>query len=310
MTMLTGIHILLTYKCNLECDHCFLYSGPNARGTMALPQIRSVLTESRKITSVEWIYFEGGEPFLFYPSLLEGIKFARDLGFKVGIVTNAYGAVSDDDAKVWLQPLADLGVAYLSISDDSFHYGEANSPAKYAVAAARKLGIPTAPICIRKPFVEAMPGQDQDKGEPVIGGGAMFRGRAVEKLTAGLPRRAGSELISCPYENLRSPSRVHVDCYGHVHLCQGISMGNMWERGLSTLALEYEVDSHPIGGPLAEGGPALLAKRYDIGMGDAYVDECHFCYLIRRKLIDRFPEYLAPRQVYGLMEETGKVSRT
>jgi MoaA/NifB/PqqE/SkfB family radical SAM enzyme len=25
--MLTGIHILMTYKCNLECDHCFLPQG-------------------------------------------------------------------------------------------------------------------------------------------------------------------------------------------------------------------------------------------------------------------------------------------
>jgi MoaA/NifB/PqqE/SkfB family radical SAM enzyme len=78
--------ILLTYKYNLECDHCFLYSGPNARGTMTLPQVHSVLTESRKITSMKWIYFEGGEPFLFYPTLLEGVRLARDMGSKVGTV--------------------------------------------------------------------------------------------------------------------------------------------------------------------------------------------------------------------------------
>ena len=301
--MLTGIHILMTYKCNLECDHCFLYSSPNAQGTMTLPQIRSVLSESRKITSVEWIYFEGGEAFLFYPSLLEGIRVARDMGFKVGIVTNAYGAVSGEDAEVWFQPLADLGVAHLSISDDSFHYGEENSPPKRGIAAARKLGIPTASICIQKPFVESMPGQGQGKGEPVIGGGAMFRGRAVEKLTAGLPRRSYHELVKCPHEDLHSPSRVHVDCYGHVHLCQGLSMGNMWQRPLSKLALEYEVNSHPICGPLNKGGPALLAKQYDVDIEEEYVDECHFCYLIRRALIDRFPEYLAPRQVYGIEEK-------
>ena len=72
--MLTGIHILMTYKCNLECDHCFLYSSPDAQGTMTLPQIRCVLDESQKIGTVEWIYFEGGEPFPFYPSMLEGMR--------------------------------------------------------------------------------------------------------------------------------------------------------------------------------------------------------------------------------------------
>ena len=97
--MLTGIHLLLTYKCTLECEHCFVYSSPNAEGTMTLSQIRNVLDESRKIDSVEWIYFEGGEPFLFYPSMLEAIKLARCLGFKVGIVTNAYGAISEEDAE-------------------------------------------------------------------------------------------------------------------------------------------------------------------------------------------------------------------
>jgi hypothetical protein len=301
--MLTGIHILMTYKCNLECDHCFLYSGPNAQGTMTLPQIRSVLDESLKIGTVEWIYFEGGEPFLFYPSMLEGVRLARDMGFKVGVVTNAYGAVSEDDAEIWFRPLADLGVAYLSISDDSFHYGEGDSPAKRGLAAARDLGIPTAPICIQKPFVEAMPGQDQDRGAPVIGGGAMFKGRAVEKLTAGLPCRPCHELKQCPHEDLESPSRVHVDHYGHVHLCQGLSMGNMWQRPLSVLALEYKADSHPICGPLIKGGPVLLAKQYDVKPEKKYVDECHFCYLVRRALVDRFPEYLAPRQVYGLEEK-------
>ena len=301
--MLTGIHILMTYKCNFECDHCFLYSGPNADGTMTLPQIRTVLDESRKIESVDWIYFEGGEPTLFYPSMLEGVRLARNMGFKVGIVTNAYGAISQEDAEVWFRPLADLGVAFLSISDDSFHYEKRDNPAKRGLEAARKLGIPTDSICIRKPFVEAMPGQGQHKGTPVIGGGALFKGRAVEKLTEGLPRRSCNELVQCPHEDLASPSRLHVDPYGHVHLCQGLSMGNMWQRPLSTITLEYKSDAHPICGPLTQGGPLRLAKEYHVDIEEAYVDECHFCYLVRRSLIPRFPEYLAPRQVYGLDDE-------
>jgi hypothetical protein len=259
-----------------------------------------VLDESRRIGSVEWIYFEGGEPFLYYPTLLEGIGRARGMGFKVGIVTNAYGAISDEDAELWLRPLAELG-ASLSISDDGFHYGEGEAtPAKRALAAARKLGIPASSICIRRPFVEAMPGQEQDRGTPVIGGGAMFKGRAVEKLTAGLPRRPWYELTCCPHEDLQSPSRVHVDAYGHVHLCQGLSMGNLWRRPLSELAFEYKADSHPVCGPLIKGGPALLATHYAVEHEEEYIDECHFCYLIRRALVDRFGEYLAPRQVYGL----------
>jgi hypothetical protein len=80
-------------------------------------------------------------------------------------------------------------------------------------------------------------------------------------------------------------------------------MGNMWQRPLSELALEYKADSHPICGPLTKGGPAQLARQYDVDLEGEYVDECHFCYLVRRALVDRLPEYLAPRQVYGLGEK-------
>ena len=298
---LTGVHLLLTYKCNSQCDHCFVYSGPDAEGTLTLPQVRQVLDECRKVGTVERIYFEGGEPFLFYPSMLEGARLARDMGFSVGVVTNAYWAISEVDAEVWLRPLAELGVADLSISDDSFHYGEEqDSPAKLALSVARSLGMQTSSICIAKPFVEAAPGQGQDRGKPVVGGGALFKGRAAEKLTEGLPRRSWQELTECPHEDLKSPSRVHIDRYGHVHVCQGLSIGNIWQRPLSVLVAEYRAESHPVCGPLVKGGPALLARQYEVEHESDYVDECHFCYLVRRALIDRFPEYLAPRQIYGL----------
>lgn len=299
--MLSGIHILLTYTCNFECDHCFLYCSPRAGGTFTVDELRRVVNEAKEIGTIEWIYFEGGEPFLYYPLMLKGIEMSREAGFKVGVVTNAYGAISDEDADLWLRPLADLGLSYLSVSDDTFHSAEEEeNPAKRALKAAKKLDIPTSPICIQKPIVEAMPGDGLGKGDPVIRGGAMFKGRAVEKLTPGLPGKSYTKLTECPHEDLRNPSRVHIDSYGNVLLCQGISMGNMWEIPLSELLHNYDSDSHPICGPIDKGGPALLAKEYDLEHEDEYVDECHFCYLLRLTLIDRFPQYLAPRQVYGL----------
>jgi MoaA/NifB/PqqE/SkfB family radical SAM enzyme len=299
--MLTGIHLLLTYMCNSECDHCFVYSGPNAKGTFTLSQIRKVLDETTKIGTINWIYFEGGEPFLFYPLMLEAIKIARSIGLNVGVVTNAYYATSEEDAELWLSPLDKLEISDLSISDDSFHYEkEKDNPAKRALASAKRLGIPVNSICIEKPSIEISADKKQDKGAPVIGGGAMFRGRAVEKLVKGLPQKSWEEFTECPYEDLKKPERVHLDSYGNVHLCQGLTMGNMWKDSLSALVRNYNADSHPICGPLFRGGPALLAKEYDVEHEDKYVDACHFCYLVRLALINRFPQYLAPRQVYGL----------
>ena len=140
--MLTGIHILLTYTCSRECDHCFVYGSPQAEGTFTLKQLNKAFGEIKKIGSIEWVYFEGGEPFLFYPLMIEGIRMARDAGFEVGAVTNAYWATSEGDAELWLRQLFKLGVSDLSISDDSFHSeNDEDNTAKRALAAAKSIGM-------------------------------------------------------------------------------------------------------------------------------------------------------------------------
>jgi MoaA/NifB/PqqE/SkfB family radical SAM enzyme len=297
--MLKAIHFLLTYICNLECEHCFLYGSPRAKGTFTLEQMRKALDEITKLGTIEWIYFEGGEAFLFYPLMLEGIKLARNKGFKTGVVTNAYWATSEEDAALWLRPLCELGLSDLSISDDSFHYeDDTNSPARKALAAAKQLGIPACSICIEKPTVNEA--SNQPDGEQIISGGVLFKGRAVEKLLEGLPMKRYDTFTECPEEDLRNPQRVHLDPYGYVHLCQGLVMGNMYETRLSELIKNYNADLHPICGPLLKGGPALLARTYGVRHNDDYVTACHFCYHVRLALLDKFPEYLTPPQVYGL----------
>jgi hypothetical protein len=301
--MLTGIHFILSYTCNFECDHCFLYCSPWSKGTFTLKQVTQVLEEAKKTGTVEWIFFEGGEPFLFYPLMVEGIRRTREFGLKAGVVTNAYGAITEEDAELWLGPVAEAGISYLSISNDTFHYGEEeDNPATIASRVAARLGIDTSPICIEAPRLEDQVVDGEEKGRPVIGGGAKFRGRAVEKLSKDLPRRPWDELIECPYEDLVSPSRVHIDSYGNVMACQGLSIGNMWQTPLSRLMAEYKAEAHPICGPLVRGGPAQLVRELGLNPETGYVDECHLCYLGRRSIIEKFPEYLAPRQVYGLDE--------
>lgn len=299
--MLKGLHFLLTYMCNFECDHCFVYSSPSAKGTFTLDQMCRVLDEAKKIGTIETIFFEGGEPFLFYPVMVEGIRMAKEMCFKTGVVTNGYFATSVEDAELWLNPMCSLGLSALSISDDSYHSeDEEDNPARRTLAAAKKLGMPSDSICIEKPTIESGEEKDEEKGMPVVGGNAKFRGRAVEKLVEGLPTRPWQELKECPYEELREPGRVHLDSLGNVHLCQGLSIGNMWETPLSELIKNYDPESHPICAPLLKGGPAELVREYEVEHDDEYVDECHFCYLVRKALIDRFPQYLAPRQIYGL----------
>lgn len=299
--MLSGIHFILTYTCNFECDHCFLYCSPRSGGTFTISQVTEVLDEAEKIGTIDWIYFEGGEPFLYFPLLNESVRRATERGFKVGIVTNAYGALSEEDAELWLRPLGESGLSHLDISNDTFHYGEEKeNPAALAVSVAKRLGIETSSICIEPPKVLHKSSNNDDKGSPVIGGGAKFRGRAVDKLSDNLPARSWEEMRQCPYEDLESPSRVHVDPFGNVLICQGISIGNMWQIPLSKIIRNYSSKSHPICGPLIRGGPAELAKSLGVKPEPEYIDECHICYLVRREAEDSYPDFLCPRQVYGM----------
>lgn len=303
---LTGLHLLLTYQCNLECDHCFVWGSPRQNGTMTLQIIHEILQQARRLGTVQWIYFEGGEPFLYYPVLARGVREAADAGFRVGIVSNGYWATSRADALEWLRPFVGL-VEDLSISSDLYHWNENLSPqgllsqqAKNAAEAAEQLGISIGFICIA--------GAEATNATSVVGqlpageSAVMYRGRAAEKLVARAAHQAWRQFAECPHEDLREPGRVHIDPFGDLHICQGISLGNVFSTLLSEICEAFDPNSHPITGPLLVGGPAELVHCYGLPHEESYADACHLCYEARRALRERFPEILKPDQMYGVIE--------
>jgi hypothetical protein len=296
---LTGLHFLVTYQCNLECDHCFVWGGPQQSGVFTIGQISYVLRQAKDLGGITSIYFEGGEPFLYYPVLARGVKEAAALGFDVGIVSNAYWATSVEDAREWLRPFAGL-VQDLSVSSDLYHSEETLSrQARNATQAAQDLGIPVGAISIAQPDqldrVGAVGQLPQDETA------VMYRGRAAAKLASRAVLYPWVRFDACPYEDLREPGRVHLDPFGYMHLCQGISIGNLFQDPLGEICAGYRPDEHPIAGPLLAGGPAELVRRYDLPHGTAYADACHLCYLARQELRARFPHLLLPDQLYGVL---------
>jgi MoaA/NifB/PqqE/SkfB family radical SAM enzyme len=267
---------------------------------MTLRDIRHILEEARSIGTIEWIYFEGGEPTLFYPILLKAVKEAAGSGFKVGIVSNAYWATNHEDALEWLRPFAGL-VEDLSVSSDLYHYNEKLSQqAQNAQSAARELEIPLGFISIAQP--------DTSTGESVAGqippgeSNIMYRGRAVEKLAPKTSHQPWESFSECPYEDLQDPGRIHIDPLGHLHICQGISLGNIFETSLAKICESYHPETHPISGPLLAGGPAELTRRYNLPHLEAYADACHLCDQTRHQLRSRYPGILTPDQIYGIYD--------
>lgn len=220
------------------------------------------------------------------------------MGFSVGIVSNAYWAEDLESALEWLRPFAGI-LEDLTVSSDLFHYSEKVSrQAHNAAKAANELGIPVGTISIARPDDQALAGPGQI---PEGDSGVMYRGRAAEKLVANVPHHPWTKFTSCPYEDLREPGRVHVDCYGNLHGCQGIVIGNLFRQPLKEIAASYNPDGHYIIGPLLIGGPAQLVRTYGLEHQPEYADACHLCYSIRQILRTRFPHILTPDQMYGVL---------
>lgn len=297
---LTGLHLLLTYQCTFECEHCFAWGSPWQEGTLTLGDIRLILQQAEEMGGIEWIYFEGGEPFLYYATLVKGVEMAGSAGFKVGVVSNAYWATRIEDAVEWLRPMAPW-LGDLSVSSDLYHYSEKLSQqAKNACAAADALHIPIGVISIAKPETASSTGRGKlPPGESLV----QYRGRAAERVAQEAPHRAWDEFRECPCEDLRDPGRVHLDPLGNIHICQGISLGNIYQMPLAQICKQYDPDSHPITGPLLAGGPAELARRYQLAHAESYADACHFCYTARMALRPAYPIILTPDQMYGIYNQ-------
>ena len=296
---LEGVHFLLTYRCDIECDHCFVWGSPRSRGVFTLEQIRSILHEAKKLKTVTRISFEGGEPFLYYPIMVKAAKEAAKLGFSVEVLSNCYWASSPEDAGEWLLPFADTKDLSLSLSSDLYHGEDWEIEAvSNAVQAANSLKMKAGVISVEYPNAKTE-NPDTIEGAEVGLWKLMYRGRAASELAEKADKKPWREFTKCPYEDLANPTRVHIDPLGYVHVCQGISIGNAWQKPLSQIVGEYSALEHPILGPLIQGGPAELVKKFGLPHEEHYADACHLCYAARRLLRRSHPRILAPDQMYG-----------
>jgi MoaA/NifB/PqqE/SkfB family radical SAM enzyme len=300
--VLKGVHFLLTYRCDLECDHCFVWGSPKAKGVFTLRQIRNILTEAKKLGTVNYVSIEGGEPFLYYPIMVKAVKEAVNLGFHVEILSNCFWATCPEDALEWLHPIADTRDVELSLSSDLYH-GEnwESEEVKSAAKAAKTLNIKTGVISVKHPDTE-VPRLNEIEGAKVDFWELMYRGRAFSKLAEKTSRKPWREFTKCSYEDFTKQERVHVDPFGYVHVCQGISIGNAWQKPFSKIIEEYDPYANPILEPLIHGGPAALAEKFSLPHDEVYADACHMCYALRYMLRNKYPNILVPNQMYGEFE--------
>jgi len=278
---LTGIHFLISYGCSAACDHCFVWGSPHKRSSMTAEQIDDFLQQAVALQTVTSVCAEGGESFTRYDVLLHLLRGATERGLTASALTNASWVSSREQAEQRIAELMAAGLTDLGVSTDEWH--------RKAVPAARvDVLLEVCGAC----------GLAVSRMETRLEG-VMFRGRAAERLAPIMPIRPATEFTTCPHEKLDAPSRLHLDCYGRLHLCQGLSLGT---GSLLAACAAYDPGAHPIVRLLLDGGPYALgrfAAERGFGLASGYVDACHLCYRAREFLRPWFPELLGPDEMYG-----------
>jgi len=278
---LQGIHFLITYGCSSECDHCFIWGTPKRDAGMTPDLVDEFLEEVLSLGTVTEVCGDGGESFTNYDVLLYFLRRATELGLSASALTNATWVSSREEAEERIAELMAAGLTNLGISTDQWHQ-------RY---------VPVERVDTLLEVCEAS-GLAAARMETPLEG-VMFRGRAAERLAEGMPTRPADEFTTCPHEKLDAPSRVHLDCYGRLHLCQGLTLAG---DGPAEAVAAYDPERHPIAKRLLDGGPCALgryAAEHGFDLAPGYVDACHLCYRAREYLRPRFPDLLGPDEMYG-----------
>lgn len=306
---ISGITWILSYRCNLNCQHCFFdVRGPDKVLDPDLARIAlSGLEQARPLA---WQHVSGGEPLLFKSQLYELLETIQEHGTaNVGVATNGFWGADEVSAAQIVSDLKERGVNGVCLSADGYHQNLL--PLEYVITAAEQVAkkglekhsfvvscmedgcesiiddaespLPVAKVAVRK-----------------IGRGASIdRNKAVPEIP-GQPCR---DLCCCLGETSPfQPQMVWIDPYGHVMICYGLVIGNVNDQSLSEILRNYSVESSPVLNTLAEKGPIGL-YRLAIDSGwvpeqQEYADECDLCWQSRNYLRQHYQDSLRPEECY------------
>jgi pyruvate-formate lyase-activating enzyme len=284
--------ILLTSKCNLVCRHCCNDSSPEQSSTLSIERIRQLIDEAGAVPSIRDIGFRGGEPFLFYPLLLEAVDYARSRGFGSSVTSNGYWGHSRR-APGLIAELGARGLTSLVLSTSLFH-GEFVS--RDAVAAAATAALDQGlEVTINVVASSSYSAEDAAAAFEALAADVRFvvmplipTGRAAEMIESSHfpPPAPAVPLGNCS----RHFRKMAVDTKGDLYPCcspggftPALKLGNIAEAPLADVA--GRARSHPVLSILDSVGPAFFlpfvrAAGVDEGLPGGFVDQCHLCHAI------------------------------
>jgi len=289
--------LILTYKCNAVCRHCYFNAGSTRTEEISRNEVLNYLDQAADLSTLRMISFTGGEPFLQPDLLREAVSYAADRGFKTEVVTNCFWAHSKQTAETQLSSLTRAGLDMINLSADDFHQEFIPfSYAKNGYEAARSLGLKITILCTiahsSRLTAEKIVNLLGDRKIQIMGENTPLptKGYAMIVETPFIPVGRGSQI---PHEEwafsrytagpcshvLRDiaidPSGRVLPCCSAAGTIEALTLGDAKREHLSRIVERgHERETLNV---LAVRGPQELLRRGEEVVKD-YVNKCHLCY--------------------------------
>ena len=318
--------IILSYRCHSGCKHCLYNCGPGWEKEPMSPEVlRQALQAVTAWPQPPQVHFTGGEPFLYFPLLLEGAHLANELGIVSYVETSAGWCVDDAETVERFAELQRAGLQAVLISCSPFH-AERIPPARTvrAFRAALQIFGSSGVILYLPEFLQVIQRFDVERPTPISqyveefgvegarrilwqGYGIISGGRSgyeLGHLVSRYPATTFAE-ADCAADILYA-HHSHLDLYGNYisGFCGGLTVGD-W-HDLRQLLADFRAKRYPpLIEVLIEEGPygllQLARDRHDYEpLSEGYAGKCHLCVDVRRHLVatGKFKE-LRPQAFYG-----------
>lgn len=82
-----SLHLYLTNKCNLQCPHCYMFSGVPAKHELSTEEVKRLLYDFKNIGNGTLVTLSGGEPSSRH-DFKDIIEYASCLGLEINLLTN------------------------------------------------------------------------------------------------------------------------------------------------------------------------------------------------------------------------------
>ncbi len=264
--VIENICIAITFKCNLECEHCFLECGPKNTKTMTKAMVEASVKNSAPYCKKFWI--SGGEPTVEIELLKDSIRYANQCKLKYGFpksICLQTNAIWNGDKKQWYELLvefASLGVTDLDItSNDEYHLKQINysKNAEKLAMLANNIGLFQSITFSGSPEKELKP----------LGRAAKLKEKVAQNH---------SDYCNC--NNIPREFLIHPG--GEIFVCKWAkskSIGNIKSKPIVDF---FEYIDKSYAGILYQGGPILLSEKlkekYNIDFSFDYnQDVCLYC---------------------------------